>query len=106
MIRHALAEMFQREEIHEEAFPTTPVTITEVRVSPDLKSATVFCSALGKDVFDEEVAQLNAISGAIRQVLGRKITMKYTPSLKFLPDETFEEAARINALLKETRRVD
>ena len=104
LIRHALAEIFQREEVHEQDLPASPVTITEVKTSPDLKAATVFCAILGKDDFETEINQLNKASGAIRQVLGRKIQLKFTPSLTFRKDETFEEAARISALLKETRR--
>lgn len=104
VIRHALAEMFQRGEVHEQDLPTAPVTVTEVKVSPDLKAATVYVAVLGKDVFDTEINQLNRASGLIRQVLGRKIQLKFTPSLVFRKDESFEEAARISALIKETRR--
>lgn len=104
LIRHALAEMFQREEVHVRDLPASPVTITEVKTSPDLKSATVFCAILGKEDFGAEIEQLNRAAGAIRQVLGRKVELKFTPSLTFRKDETFDEAARISALLKETRR--
>lgn len=104
LVRHALAEMLQREEVHDENLPEIPVTITEVKVSPDLKAATVFCAFLGKDDVDAEISQLNRASGAIRRVLGRKVELKFTPSLSFRKDGTFDEVARISALLKETQK--
>lgn len=106
LIRHALAEMFQREEVHEKDLPKTPITFTEVKISPDLKAATVFCAFLGKDDVDTEIAQLNRAAGAIRSVLGRKVQLKFTPSLVFHKDGTFDEVARISALLKESRSAD
>lgn len=101
MIRQALAEMFQREEVHDTDVTSQSITITEVKASPDLKNATVFCSILGKDDSREEIARLNKAAGKIRHVLGQKIDMKYTPALTFRQDESFEEAARIDALLRD-----
>ncbi|MEM9233333.1 MAG: 30S ribosome-binding factor RbfA [Pseudomonadota bacterium] len=106
LLRHALAEMFQRGEVHATDLPQTPVTFTEVKISPDLKAATVFCAFLGKDDVDTEISQLNRASVAIRHVLGRKVQLKYTPSLVFRKDETFDEVARISALLKESGDAD
>ena len=106
LVRHALAEMLQRGEVHDAALPDTPVTVTEVKISPDLRAATVFCAFLGKDDVDAEIKMLNKASGAIRQVLGRKVQLKFTPSLVFRKDETFDEVARISALLKDSRQTD
>ncbi len=99
LIRHALAEMLQREEVHDASLPQSPVTITEVRPSPDLKNATVFCSVLGKDDIAGDIAALNTAAPRIRHVLGQKIDLKFTPALVFKADSRFDEAARIDALL-------
>lgn len=106
LLRHALAEMFQRGEVHATDLPTTPVTFTEVKISPDLKAATVFCAFLGKDDVDTEIDQLNRAAVPIRHVLGRKVQLKYAPSLVFRKDETFDEVERISALLKESGDAD
>lgn len=103
LVRHALSEMFQRGEVHEQEIPSAPLTISQVKVSPDLKAATVFFSVLGSDRFEEEEKMLNKAAGAIRATLARKVTLKFTPSLVFRGDESFSEAAKIASLLKETR---
>lgn len=95
--------MFQRGEVHEQEIPSAPLTISQVKVSPDLKAATVFFSVLGSDRFEEEEKMLNKAAGAIRATLARKVTLKFTPSLVFRGDESFSEAAKIASLLKETR---
>ncbi len=100
LIRHALAEILMRGEVHEDGLPGAAMTITEVKASPDLRNATVYFSVLGKDDVADDEAALNAAAGKIRTALGRKITMKFTPQLVFRADGSFEEAARIDALLK------
>lgn len=106
LVRHALSEMFQREQVHAEDLPDAPLTFTEVKVSPDLKAATVYCSVLGRDDFEAEIEKLNKAAPAIRQILARKVTLKFTPSLMFRADDSFAEAAKIASLLKETRQGD
>ena len=79
------------------------MTITEVRLSPDLKHATCFVEPLlGVDA-PEVVAGLNRVSKFLRGRLGHAIDMKFTPDLKFLHDESFEEAARMARLLDDPR---
>lgn len=100
LIRHALAEMFQRGEVHDEALRGINVTITEVKASPDLRNATVFVTALGGEGTPEMVRALGQARGAIRRVLAGKIQMKFTPELAFRADESFDEAQRIEELLR------
>lgn len=102
VIRHALAEILQRDEVGPATLPDRPVTVTEVKASPDLRQATVFVTVLGRDDLTEDVAILNAAAPVMRQALGRKITMKFTPALHFKADGSFAEAAKIAALLKES----
>ena len=99
LIRHALVEILQREDLREPALGGVSITVSEVRTSPDLKQATVFCAPLGGGGEEEATAALNRAAPYIRHLLGRKIDMRYTPALKFRTDESFAEAQKIDALL-------
>lgn len=100
LVRHVLAEVMQRGEVHDAEMPNVSITVTEVKMSPDLRNATVFCTALGKVDPTEAIKALNRAAPKIRGVLGRKIELKFTPQLFFRADESFAEAARIEALLR------
>ncbi len=99
LIRHALVEILQREDLREPALSGVSVTVSEVRASPDLKQATVFCTPLGGGAKEEVVAALNKVAPHLRGLLGRKIEMKFTPALVFRSDDSFAEAERIDTLL-------
>ncbi len=99
LIRHTLAEILQREELREPTLKGLSITISEVRVSPDLKQATVYAAPLGGGDQVEVIAALNKVSPFLRGVLGKKINLKFTPALKFASDDTFAEAEKIDALL-------
>jgi ribosome-binding factor A len=79
------------------------VTVTEVRVSPDLRHATVFVEPLGGSQAAAVVEGLNRHAKFLRGRLGRMIDMKFTPALKFLHDESFNEAARMNRLFDDPK---
>ena len=104
LVRHALVEILREEEIHDEALHGISITVTEVRVSPDLRHATVFVEPLGAGLETTHVQvgpaieALNKHSKFFRGLLGKMIDMKFTPDLRFLHDESFNEAARIDAL--------
>lgn len=99
LIRHALAEIFQREPLREPALAGVSITVSEVRVSPDLKQAKVYAAPLGGGGEKEFIAALNRTSAYLRGLLGKKIEMKFTPALTFMQDETFSEAQKIEDLL-------
>ena len=99
LIRHALAEIMQRETWREPALQGVSVTISEVRVSPDLKNATAYASPLGGGDQGEVVIALNKVAPYLRKLLGGKIDLKYTPALSFRSDDTFAEAQKIDDLL-------
>ena len=99
LIRHALAEIMQRENLREPALQGVSITVSEVRVSPDLKQATAYAAPLGGGGEKEVVDALNRVAPYLRGLLGKKIAMKFTPALKFRRDETFAEAQKIDALL-------
>lgn len=99
LIRHALADILQREDLREPALAGVSVTISEVRLSPDLKQASVFCLPLGGGQAGAVVAALNRAAPHLRGLLGKRIDMKFTPSLKFMADTSFAEAQHIEELL-------
>ena len=100
-VRHALAEFFQRGELRDERLGATVLSVSEVRMSPDLRIATAFVSPLGEADAEETVAALNRharfIRGRLSQSLGQ---MKYMPEFRFRADTGFENFARIDRLLK------
>ncbi|HEY2751410.1 30S ribosome-binding factor RbfA [Phenylobacterium sp.] len=104
LTRHALVEILREEEINDPELAGVSVTITEVRMSPDLRNATVFVEPLGGgDQAATVVKALNRHHKFLRGRLGHAIDMKFTPALKFLHDETFDEAARISRLFADPR---
>ncbi|HWE45613.1 MAG TPA: 30S ribosome-binding factor RbfA [Caulobacteraceae bacterium] len=103
LIRHALVEVLREQEIHDPELEGVSVTVTEVRMSPDLKHATCFVEPLGGGHASEVVTALNRHGRFLRGALGRHIEMKFTPELRFLHDESFNEAARIERLFDDPR---
>ncbi|MDB5439107.1 MAG: rbfA [Caulobacteraceae bacterium] len=103
LVRHALVEILREEEFADPELAAVSVTVTEARMSPDLRHATVFVEPLGGGHAGEVTAALNRASRFLRGRLGRMIDTKFTPELKFLHDETFNETARINALFDNPR---
>ena len=100
-VRHALSAILMRGDVHDEILASHSVSITEVRMSPDLRHATVFVKPLlGAD--EEEV--LKALRKHVRYLRGevsRRVNTKYAAALKFLPDESFDEGSRIDGLLRD-----
>jgi ribosome-binding factor A len=103
LTRHALVEILREEEMNDPDLAGVSVTITEVRMSPDLRHATVFVEPLGGDQAEVVVKALNRHHRFLRGRLGHAIDMKFTPELKFLHDETFDAAARMNRLFDDPR---
>lgn len=103
LIRHELAQMFQREEVHDDALSGRNVTVTEVQASPDLKYATVFVTTLGGVDVAGAVAALQSIAPKVRRVLAPRLSMKFIPELRFREDESFDRAERISQLLRGDR---
>jgi ribosome-binding factor A len=100
IVRHTLAEMLVRGEIHDDALASQVVTIPEVRMSPDLRLATVYVMPLGGIDMDEVLAALGRARKFIRARVAQAINLKFAPDIRFLGDETFEEAQRIERVLR------
>lgn len=99
LIRHKLAEMLSRGDIHDDVLGQHVITVPEVRLSPDLKLATVYVITLGDADTAPVIEALNRHKRFIRGEVAHAVNLKYAPDLRFRRDETFEEASRIDALL-------
>lgn len=100
LVRHALADMFARGDIDDDALRGAVITVPEVRMSPDLKIANAYIMPLGGAHADEIVAALNRHRKYVRGRVAPQVNLKFAPEVRFLVDETFEEASRIDALLR------
>lgn len=98
-VRHGLARILARGELHDPALAEATVTVTEARMSPDLKHATVFVMPLAGAHAPEVLAGLRRSATYLRGLLAREVTLRFAPSLAFLLDTSFEHANRISELL-------
>src|SRR6195952_3517676 len=104
LVRPALVDILRAQEITDPDIAGVSITRTEVRMSPDLRHATVFVEPLGGGEGSTVVVKaLNRHHKYLRGRLGHAIDMKFTPALKFLHDESFDEAARMSALFADPR---
>jgi ribosome-binding factor A len=102
-MRHLLAEQLLRGDLRDPRLANRHLTVAEVRVSRDLKSATVFTTELGGELTQETATALQQASSYLGGWLARQMHLKYAPRLRFVPDETFAYAARIGQLLHDAR---
>jgi ribosome-binding factor A len=100
LIRHTLAEIFQRGEVHDPHLEGMVVTVPEVRMTPDLRVATVFVMSLGGKGADTLVATLDRHRKFLRGEVAHRIDLRYAPELRFRLDESFDEGEHIDALLR------
>jgi ribosome-binding factor A len=103
LIRHALVEIMREHEINDPDLEGVSVTVSEVRMTPDLKHAICFVAPLGGGHAPEVVKALNRHAKFLRGFLGHNIEMRFTPALKFIQDESFEAAAHMNRLFEDPR---
>ena len=104
MIKQALGMIFLRDEAKLPNLATKEITVTEVRMSQDLKVAKAFVLPLGGKNAQEIVYKLKEFSFLIRKVLSKKITIKFLPKILFAKDESFEYAEKIENLIKQTNK--
>ena len=102
-VRHILSEILMRGDVHDEVLAAHTITVTEVRMSPDLRNATAFIKPLlGRD----EEAVLKALrtnTAYLQREVAKRIKMKYAAKLKFLADESFDEGTHIEELLRDPK---
>ncbi|WP_070151558.1 30S ribosome-binding factor RbfA [Sphingobium phenoxybenzoativorans] len=102
-VRHVLSEILMRGDVHDDVLASHVVSITEVRMSPDLRHATAFIKPLlGKD----EEAVLKALrtnTAYLQREVAKRIKLKYAAKLKFIADESFDEGSHIDKLLRDPK---
>jgi ribosome-binding factor A len=103
MLRHALAQILLRGEIRDPDLEGVSVTVTQVKPSPDMRHATVFVEPLGGRNARAIVGALNRHKSYLRGEMGHVIALKFTPELRFVEDESFAQAEKIETLLKSER---
>jgi len=103
LVRHALAEVLSRGDLQDDVLTKNVITIPEVRMSPDLKLATAYVMPLGGKDEDAVIKALEKNKKVLRQEVARRVNLKFAPDLRFRRDESFDEAARIDALLRSER---
>ena len=99
-VRHVLSELLQRGDVHDETLENHLVSVTEVRMSPDLRHATVFVKPLLGQDEDVVLKALRTNTAYLQREVARRVRTKYAAKLKFLADESFDEGGHIDKLLR------
>jgi ribosome-binding factor A len=100
LIRHTLADMLTRGEVHDPVVEGHMITVPEVRMSPDLRLATIYVMPLGGRDRSDVLAALERNKRYLRGEIGRRVNLKFAPDIRFRIDERFDEAERIEKLLR------
>ena len=100
LVRHAAADILARGEIEDPALAKQVVTIPSVKMSPDLKLATISVMPLGGKNIEKIIGALDRNKKALRALIAHRVNLKYAPEVRFVVDESFAAQARIDALLK------
>jgi ribosome-binding factor A len=100
LVRHALAEVLSRGEVHDPVIQGHMITVPEVRMSPDLRQATAYVMPLGGRDEKEVLAALERNKKFLRGEVARRVNLKFAPEIRFRLDERFDEAERIEKLLR------
>ena len=102
-VRHVLSELLSRQAVHDEVLTARTVSVTEVRMSPDLRHATVFVKPLLGAVEELVLKALRTNTAYFQKEVAGKLKLRFAARLKFLGDESFDEASRIEALLADPK---
>lgn len=102
-LRHALAGVLSEGNIRDPDLANVSITVSEVRVSPDLRNATAFVMPLGGGAINEVLVGLGRCAPYLRGQVARRVKLKYMPALSFEADSSFDSASRVEALLSELR---
>ena len=103
MIKQSLSMIFIRNEAKVPNLETNTITVTEVRMSPDLKNARAYVIPLGGKDAEQAVSVLTEFSGLIRKILSKKVDMKFLPRVSFVSDKSFDYAEKIEKLIQKNK---
>ncbi|MGY9004584.1 MAG: 30S ribosome-binding factor RbfA [Alphaproteobacteria bacterium] len=98
-LRHTLVNVIRQGHFHDPDLFDAAITVTEVRISPDLKNATAYVTPLGGGEMVKTVAALNRAVGYFHREIARQIALRFVPRISFVPDTSFDYSSRIDALL-------
>ena len=104
-VRHILSELLSRQEVHDETLTSSTVSVTEVRMSPDLRNAKVYVKPLLGEDEAVVIKALQVNTAFFQREVAKRLGLKFAPKLRFMEDETFDEAGRIDQLLNDPRVV-
>ncbi|BDI61710.1 30S ribosome-binding factor RbfA [Qipengyuania nanhaisediminis] len=102
-VRHILSELLARQEVHDETVSAANIAVTEVRMTPDLRNATAYVKPLLGAAEDDVVKALRQNTAFLQREVAKRLGLKFAPKLKFRKDESFAEADRIEALLRDPK---
>ena len=102
-VRHVLSELLTRQQVHDEVLTAHSVSVTEVRMTPDLRQATVYVKPLLGADEDEVIKALRTNTAFFQREVAQRLKLKFAARVKFMPDESFDEASRIDRLLSDPR---
>lgn len=102
-VRHILSELLARQEVHDEVVSAANIAVTEVRMTPDLRNATAYVKPLLSAKEDEIIKALRQNTAYLQREVAKRLGLKFAPKLKFRADESFDEAERIETLLRDPK---
>ena len=105
LIKQSLGQIFLKDEAKVPVLETKNITVTEVRMSPDLKNARAYVIPLGGKDTEDAVVRLTEFSHRIRKVLSKKINMKFLPKVTFVSDKSFDYAEKIEKLIQKNKQI-
>jgi len=103
LVKQSLGQIFLRDEAKVPSLETKNITVTEVRMSPDLKNARAYVIPLGGKDAEKTVSILTEFSHLVRKALSKKIDMKFLPKVSFVSDKSFDYAERIEKLIQQNK---
>ena len=103
VVRHTLSELFTRGDVHDPVIQKHLITVPEVRMTADLRLATIYVMPLGGHDLEEVLAALDRNKKYLRGEIARRVNLKFAPEIRFRADERFDEAERIEKLLRTPR---
>ncbi len=102
-VRHVLSELLTRQEVHDEVLTTHSVSVTEVRMSPDLRVANIFVKSLLGENEEAVLKALRTHTAFFQREVAQRLKLRFAAKLKFLPDQSFDMATKIDRLLADPR---
>ena len=102
-VRHVLSELLTRQQVHDDTLTAQQISVTEVRMSPDLRQAKVYVKPLLGGDEEDVLAALRRNTAYLQREVAQRLGLKFAPKLKFLADESFDEADRIDRLLNDPK---